>query len=254
MSRWAVPVVALVGLAVLLTACDEGTTTAACNVDVDTAELREEKAAAGIEDCPDLAGEADLPDLELSCLAGGTPGSLADVEGPAIVNFWASNCAPCRTEMPVLQEFHERHGDRVAVIGVDFLETYPGAAVDLARRTGATYPSFADACGDLQEAGLIVPGLPSFAFVRADGSVERADGGVDSLAEIEELAEDKLGIELARGPRERPPRGRRTRRGPARRPAGLARAGRGGGPADPGQRADRVPAARGLPAPAGGRC
>lgn len=198
MSRRAVPVVALVGLAVLLTACDEGTNTAACNVDVDTAELRDLKAAAGIAACPELTGESDLPDLELSCLAGGTPGSLADVEGPAIVNFWASNCAPCRTEMPVLQEFHERHGDQVAVLGVDFLETYPEAAVDLARRTGATYPSFADACGDLQEAGLVVPGLPSFAFVRADGSVERASGGVESLAEIVRLAEDKLDVELRR--------------------------------------------------------
>ncbi len=190
--------VALLGVAVLLSGCDQGETAAGCKVDVDTAELRDLKAGAGIVDCPTGDGDADLPDVELACLGGGTSGSLADVEGPAIINFWASSCGPCRKEMPALASFDEQYGDQVAVIGVDYLETYPEAALDLAQRSDVTYPSFADACGDLQETDLVIPGLPVFVFVAADGSVEQAAGGVESVDEIVELAETKLDIELER--------------------------------------------------------
>jgi thiol-disulfide isomerase/thioredoxin len=190
--------VALLGVAVLLSGCDQGESAAGCKVDVDTGELRDLKADAGIVDCPTGDGDADLPDVELACLGGGTAGSLADIEGPAIINFWASNCGPCRKEMPALASFDEQYGDQVAVIGVDYLETYPEAALDLARRSDVTYPSFADACGDLQETDLVIPGLPVFVFVGADGSVEQAAGGVESVDEIVELAETKLGIELER--------------------------------------------------------
>lgn len=191
---------ALLAVAVLLTACDEGGTAAGCNVDVDTAELRDLKAAAGIEDCPTGAADAnDLPDVEIPCLGGGTAGSLAAIEGPAVVNFWASNCGPCRKEMPALAEFDRRYGDQVAVVGVDFLETYPEAALDLAQRSEVTYPSFADPCGELQEDGLAVNALPVFAFVADDGSTELvAKGGVESVDEIVDLVEDNLGLELER--------------------------------------------------------
>jgi thiol-disulfide isomerase/thioredoxin len=189
----------LLTVAVLLTGCDEGGTAAACNVDVDTAELRDLKAAAGIEDCPTGAGDAnDLPDVEIPCLGGGTAGSLAEIKGPALVNFWGSNCPPCIKEMPALEAFSQQYGDQVSVVGVDWLDTYPGAALDLAERTGATYPSYADPCGDLQETDLVIPGLPTFVFIREDGSIEMASGGLDTVDDVVELAEAKLGIELER--------------------------------------------------------
>lgn len=187
---------ALVAVAVLLTGCDQGTAAGGCDVEVDTGELRDLKADVGMADCPTGKGDADLPDTELACLGGGTAGALADVRGPAIINFWASSCGPCRKEMPALQDFHEQYGDQVAVVGVDFLETYPSAALDLARRSGVTYPSYVDACGDLQDTDLSVPGLPTFAFVREDGSVAMASGGLDSVAEVVDLAQTKLGITL----------------------------------------------------------
>lgn len=190
--------VALLSALVLLVGCDQGNPAAGCDVDVDNAELRGLKADAGMADCPTGAGEADLPDVELPCLGGGSSGALAAVEGPAIINFWASNCSPCVKEMPALEDFHQQYGDQVPVIGVDFLDTYPGAALDLAKRTGATYPSYADPCGDLQESDLIVSGLPTFVFVLEDGSIAIETGGLDSVAEVVALAEDKLGVELER--------------------------------------------------------
>lgn len=191
---------ALAALAVLLVGCDAGEPSALdCKVEVDTPDLVDDRVAAGIADCPEIAsapGAADLPDLQIQCLGGTSTMALSDVQGPAMINFWASNCGPCREELPALQAFNERYGEEVAVIGVDFLETYPGAAIDLARQTGVTYPSLADACGDLNEVGLAVYGLPQFVFVAADGTVSQDTGGKDTLEEVVALVEGHLDLDL----------------------------------------------------------
>jgi thiol-disulfide isomerase/thioredoxin len=187
--------------AVLLVGCsDETGPSLACKVEVDTPELVADREAAGVADCtevPTQPGAADLPDVELSCLGSTSSMSLADVKGPAVVNFWSTTCGPCRKEMPALQAFHEQYGDEVTLLGVNFLDTYPGAAIDFARLKGVTYPSAADACGDLQETDLALQALPQFLFVKADGSVTQVAGGKDTLDEVVAMTEKQLGIDLA---------------------------------------------------------
>jgi thiol-disulfide isomerase/thioredoxin len=193
--------VGLGAVAVLLTSCDASAPAAlSCKVEVDTPELVGDREAAGIADCTDLPlgeGTAQLPDVTLDCLGSTESMSLSQVQGPAVINFWATTCGPCREEMPVLQQFHEQYGQQVTLLGVNFLDTYPGAAIDFARIKGVTYPSAADACGALQGSDLEVLGLPQFVFVKADGSIEQATGGLDSLAEIVAIAEEHLDVDLA---------------------------------------------------------
>lgn len=61
--------------------------------------------------------------------------NLSDVLGkgkPVVLNYWASDCAPCLTEMPALQRTHERHADQVLFLGLDI-----GAYSNLGTRQGA---------------------------------------------------------------------------------------------------------------------
>jgi len=194
-------------LAASLTACtsDGGTRidVRPPDVEVDTPALREVKARIGMEDCaPGTGGavEGGLPELTLPCLGGGPDVDLSSLRGPMVINLWQANCEPCRVEMPALEEFHQQHGDRVAMLGVDFNDVHPDRALALAEETGATYPSIADPGGELMAEDTFAVarrGLPAFVFVDADGVVVAQDsGGVDSLAEIEAKVAEHLGITL----------------------------------------------------------
>jgi thiol-disulfide isomerase/thioredoxin len=57
--------------------------------------------------------------MEAETLAG-TPFSLRGLRGgPALINLWATWCAPCRAETPFLQEIHEEYGPRgLQVVGL----------------------------------------------------------------------------------------------------------------------------------------
>jgi cytochrome c biogenesis protein CcmG/thiol:disulfide interchange protein DsbE len=139
----------------------------------DASDLAAARQQAGIEDCPTSASPAPahdaLPDLTLDCLGGGRPVRLSGLAGtPTIINFWASWCAPCREELPLLAKAHRAYGDRLQVLGVDFADSAPDAAIELAGRSGVTYPLLADP-GSRSKAPLKVIGLPQTVFVDAQG-------------------------------------------------------------------------------------
>lgn len=171
-------------------------------IDVDTPELRELKAEAGIEPCAAAdAGpvEGGLPDVTLPCLGGGDDVALAGLRGPLVINIWASWCGPCVKEMPALAQFYDRYGDRVPVIGIDYQDPQTGPALDLAQCSGVTYPLLADPQGDLQakEPFPLKVVMPSFVFVDEQGvATAYAPGGITGPDQLVELVEKHLGVSL----------------------------------------------------------
>lgn len=168
------------------------------NVRLDTPAYRAIKQRAGIEDCPPAATtDGGLPAKSLPCLGGGPRVDLSTLRGPLVINFWYAACAPCRKEMPALAAFYKKYGDRVGVLGVDSNDTMPGAALELAQKSGVTYPLVADPGGDLQGSALTVRGYPTFFFLSADGTLSKPlAGGLDSVDQVVSLAEQQLGIDL----------------------------------------------------------
>ncbi|WP_375001028.1 TlpA family protein disulfide reductase [Aeromicrobium sp. CTD01-1L150] len=119
------------------------------------------------DEAADDAG-APLPELHLTCLHDGEPVDLSRIEGPAVVNLWASWCKPCREELPLLARLDEEAGEEVSVIGIDVADRAPEAALELAERSGVTYPQLFDP-DQLTRAPLRVVGLPQTVFVDEQG-------------------------------------------------------------------------------------
>ncbi|MGZ5400241.1 MAG: TlpA disulfide reductase family protein [Nocardioides sp.] len=196
---------ALVAALLVLTGCSGASTLSSpgpARIDVDTPELREMKADAGVEPCRAGDGEpiaGGLPEVTLPCLGGGDDVDLSALRGPMVVNLWASWCGPCREEMPILQAFHERYGDQVPVLGIDYQDQQVTGAMELVSETGVTYPLLADPQSALDGATPFprMQGLPFLAFVDADGRVVHREFVVlESQRQLLDMVDDHLGITL----------------------------------------------------------
>lgn len=110
-----------------------------------------------------------MPDLTLPCLGSNTPVRLRALSTPVLVNLWASWCAPCRSEMPRLQNAYAGAGGRLAFLGVDTEDSAADAAAFL-RLTGVKYPNVFDPSGTLARQ-IGTAGLPVTLVVDRTGKV-----------------------------------------------------------------------------------
>jgi thiol-disulfide isomerase/thioredoxin len=133
-----------------------------------TATATTEPAAA-----PALTLAATVPHFQLADREGQLR-SLADWQGKSlIVNFWATWCAPCRREIPLLQQIaRERGQDGFQVIGIaaDFRDK----VIEYAEQMGIEYPLLIgeqDALDAATAFGVDAVGFPFTIFTDARGRV-----------------------------------------------------------------------------------
>jgi thiol-disulfide isomerase/thioredoxin len=190
--------------ALVLTGCSNGGGVGLpgpAKIDVDTPQLRQMKAQAGVDDCAPSRGEhvdGGLPPVTLPCFGGGPDVDLGALGGPMVVNLWASWCGPCRREMPLLQQFHEEYGDRVGVLGIDWQDPQVESAMELVVDSGVTYPLLADPDTELATVdGMTVRGLPGLVLLDAEGRVAyRNLMEIESEDQLVELVNRHLGTSL----------------------------------------------------------
>lgn len=109
-----------------------------------------------------------LPEVSLPSLDDGRPVRLADAaRGPVLVNVFASWCAPCEIEAPVLVEL-KRQG--VRIVGIAYKDAPPNTEAFLARLGDPYDARLVDRDG---RAGieLGVTGVPETYLVGADGMI-----------------------------------------------------------------------------------
>ena len=148
-----------------------------------------------------------VPDLTFPNLKG-TPTSLHAFAGaPLIINFWATWCAPCRQEIPLLRDLRQRYrGQRLEVVGIAL--DFDTAVQQYLQKTPIDYPVLIGEQGGFaatQQFGVqaVLP-FSVFADSRSRfvavkvGELHREEADF-ILSEIGSLDRGQVGMEEARG-------------------------------------------------------
>jgi cytochrome c biogenesis protein CcmG/thiol:disulfide interchange protein DsbE len=141
-----------------------------------------------------LAGERpQAPDFELPHLDGDGTLALSSLRGKVVVlNFWASWCAPCREEAPLLEQAWERWRDRgVVVLGVDARDL-SSKGREFVDEQEITYLNVHDGEGStLGRFGI--PALPETMFIDAEGRIAAYIAGPVDAQSLDESIEAAVG-------------------------------------------------------------
>ncbi|GHG19577.1 MULTISPECIES: TlpA family protein disulfide reductase [Amycolatopsis] len=140
-------------------------------------DLAPARSAAALQPCPAPAAARPVKQLEgvtADCLGDGVRVDVGQAlaGAPALVNVWASWCEPCRTELPVLQEYAKQPG-AVRVLGVQ-VQSPAEDGLDLLAKLGVHLPSVFDGdgrSGPVRTALKVPSSLPASYLVTAGGEV-----------------------------------------------------------------------------------
>lgn len=124
----------------------------------------------------------------------GNAHSLSDFRGqPVIVNFWASWCGPCKSEMPDFEEKYKEYGEEIQFLMVNLTDGHQETvetAAGFIDSAGYTFPVYFDS--DYSgAAAYAVNAVPATYFIDAEGALVAYGKGAMS-AEVLQKGIDML--------------------------------------------------------------
>jgi peroxiredoxin len=148
-----------------------------------SADLAVQAEELGLEVSPVQGGLA--PDFTLQTVTGETV-QLTDLRGqPVLINLWATWCAPCRLEMPAIQDRFERYQDEgMVVLAVNFDES--AEQVEAFRdELGLTFDLLLDPGAEVQQLYLN-RSYPASFFIDAEGVIQVHHLGVMTEGQLDQ--------------------------------------------------------------------
>ena len=134
------------------------------------------------------AGDTAAPDFNLPTKAG-TPISLAKYKGQVVMlNFWASWCGPCRTEMPLMDQIYKKYSAAgFVLLGVN-VDTDSTDAQKFLSQVPVSFPIAYDRENKVTKL-YDVAAMPSTVFIDRKGKVRALHRGYKPGDENEYLSE-----------------------------------------------------------------
>jgi cytochrome c biogenesis protein CcmG/thiol:disulfide interchange protein DsbE len=128
-------------------------------------------------------GARPAPALPTQVLSGHRV-DLAALRGkPALINFWASWCGPCKREAPELRRFAEQVHGRAALVGVDWNDN-PASAHAFIIASHWSYPVLRDSSGNVGTS-YGINGLPTTFVLNRSGDIVQKLQGPQTVATLE---------------------------------------------------------------------
>ena len=148
------------------------------------------QAAVSNEDSDAAVRVGDpLPELRLNDLNGQSR-TVAEWSGRTVlINFWATWCAPCRKEMPLLEQFQQASDPaRMQVIGIAIDRLDP--VIRFLGETGVTYPNLVGEMDATRAAEQFAPAfaLPLSIVAAPDGTVLAVHIGEIQASDLAQVA------------------------------------------------------------------
>ncbi|MCY3568584.1 MAG: TlpA disulfide reductase family protein [Chloroflexi bacterium] len=137
-----------------------------------------------------LAPDFRLLDLE------GEPHRLSEIEGPIVLNFWASWCEPCIEEMPEFELVSQEAAGRVTFVGVNDGESLETAREFAYEVTGVSYRILLDPTRSMTDGPYPLVGRPTTYFIGADGIIQNLWVGIVKIALLREFVGELIDEEL----------------------------------------------------------
>lgn len=130
------------------------------------------------------------PDFTLKSRDGNNV-RLSDLRGQVVLlNFWASWCGPCRQEMPILDDIHNKYKSLgFSVLGVN-LDAKSKKAITYLKDTPVSFPVLYDPKGITSEL-YGVSAMPSTVIIDKNGNVRHLHKGYKSGYEDEYVVQIK---------------------------------------------------------------
>lgn len=135
-------------------------------------------------DINDTEESTSVPAMDFTVYTeNGTPVKLSDFYGkPIVVNFWATWCGPCKSELPAFETLYNEYKDEINFLMINLTdgaqETIPGVK-DFISKNNYTFPVYFDT---EMNAALTygVYSIPATLFIDADGNIVASQLGAMS--------------------------------------------------------------------------
>lgn len=115
----------------------------------------------------------EAPDFELLNLEE-KPVKLSDFKGKKVIlNFWATWCPPCRTEMPYMEKYYNDYKDDTVVLAVNLTNTEKNRAnvTGFIEQFGLGFPVALDIEGDVSSKYQVVA-YPTSYIIDSQGIIQ----------------------------------------------------------------------------------